>query len=62
MNSKDLYFYSLDNHQKDKGTHGEAGLHPGDNRVHMSHSLKSLKGGYMGDNIGEYSRVFKGRY
>ena len=27
---------------------------------HMSHSLNSLKGGYIGDYIGSYYRVIKG--
>ena len=28
--------------------------------VHMSYSLNSLKGGYIGDYIGDYYRVIKG--
>ena len=30
--------------------------------AHMSYSLNSLKGGYMGDNIGDYYRGYEGGY
>ena len=29
---------------------------------HMSYSVNSLMGGYIGDNIGEYYRAYEGRY
>ena len=30
--------------------------------AHMSHSLNSLKGGYMGDYVGDYYRGYQGGY
>ena len=37
------------------------GLQEGDYaRTHMSHSLNSLKGGYIGDYTGEYYRGYQG--
>ena len=40
----------------------QTGLHSLQQRNHVSHSLNSLKGRYIGDYIGDYYRAYKGGY